>query len=113
MEALKTHFRPEFLNRIDEVIVFHVLAHQELEFAGFEAGRRAEALIRFVDSESADEIITTPQAIRESYLRNFNEFLDTYRLTLRRSDIDYNVITTATPIDFALASYLAKRHGVL
>ena len=96
-----------------EVIVFHVLAHQELEFAGFEAGRRAEALIRFVDSESDDEIITTPQAIRESYLHNFTEFLDTYRLTLRRSDIDYNVITTATPIDFALASYLAKRQGVL
>ena len=72
-----------------------------------------EALIRFIDSENDAEIITTPQAIRESYLNNFNEFLDTYRLALRRSDIDYNMITTATPIDFALASYLAKRQGVL
>ena len=26
MDALKTHFRPEFLNRIDEVIVFHELS---------------------------------------------------------------------------------------
>jgi ATP-dependent Clp protease ATP-binding subunit ClpC len=26
MDALKGHFRPEFLNRIDEVIVFHELA---------------------------------------------------------------------------------------
>ena len=25
-DALKTHFRPEFLNRIDEVIVFHELS---------------------------------------------------------------------------------------
>jgi ATP-dependent Clp protease ATP-binding subunit ClpC len=29
-EALKTHFRPEFLNRIDEVIVFHELARDEV-----------------------------------------------------------------------------------
>ncbi len=29
-EALKGHFRPEFLNRIDEVIVFHELAREEV-----------------------------------------------------------------------------------
>ena len=96
-----------------EVIVFHLLAEQELEFANFETGRSSEALIRFIDSENDAEIITTPQAIRESYLNNFNDFLDTYRLALRQADIDYNVITTATPIDLALASYLAKRQGVL
>ena len=30
MDSLKNHFRPEFLNRIDEVIVFHELAKQEV-----------------------------------------------------------------------------------
>jgi len=29
-EALKKHFRPEFLNRIDEVLVFHELAKEEI-----------------------------------------------------------------------------------
>jgi len=29
-EALKQHFRPEFLNRIDEVIVFHELSKPEV-----------------------------------------------------------------------------------
>jgi ATP-dependent Clp protease ATP-binding subunit ClpC len=29
-DALKTHFRPEFLNRIDDVIVFHELARNEV-----------------------------------------------------------------------------------
>jgi ATP-dependent Clp protease ATP-binding subunit ClpC len=29
-EALKQHFRPEFLNRIDEVIVFHELTREEV-----------------------------------------------------------------------------------
>ena len=30
MDALKVHFRPEFLNRIDEVIVFHELNREEV-----------------------------------------------------------------------------------
>jgi ATP-dependent Clp protease ATP-binding subunit ClpC len=29
-DALKTHFRPEFLNRIDETIVFHELSQAEV-----------------------------------------------------------------------------------
>ncbi|MGH9089640.1 MAG: AAA family ATPase, partial [Acidimicrobiales bacterium] len=29
-EALKAHFRPEFLNRIDEIIVFHELSRDEV-----------------------------------------------------------------------------------
>ncbi|NND04553.1 MAG: ATP-dependent Clp protease ATP-binding subunit, partial [Acidimicrobiia bacterium] len=31
MEALKGHFRPEFLNRIDEIIVFHELTIEEVK----------------------------------------------------------------------------------
>jgi ATP-dependent Clp protease ATP-binding subunit ClpC len=30
-DALKTHFRPEFLNRIDDVIVFHELTMPEVK----------------------------------------------------------------------------------
>jgi ATP-dependent Clp protease ATP-binding subunit ClpC len=30
MEALRQHFRPEFLNRIDEIIVFHALDREQL-----------------------------------------------------------------------------------
>ena len=31
MEALRRHFRPEFLNRVDEVVVFRALTEAELE----------------------------------------------------------------------------------
>jgi ATP-dependent Clp protease ATP-binding subunit ClpC len=31
MEALKDNFRPEFLNRLDEVIVFDVLSEEALK----------------------------------------------------------------------------------
>lgn len=31
MDAVKRHFRPEFLNRIDEMIVFHPLTEEDLQ----------------------------------------------------------------------------------
>jgi ATP-dependent Clp protease ATP-binding subunit ClpB len=31
MEALRQHFRPEFVNRLDEVIVFHALGRDDLK----------------------------------------------------------------------------------
>jgi ATP-dependent Clp protease ATP-binding subunit ClpB len=30
LEVLRTHFRPEFLNRVDEIVVFHPLAREQL-----------------------------------------------------------------------------------
>jgi ATP-dependent Clp protease ATP-binding subunit ClpB len=30
LEAVRTHFRPEFLNRIDEIVVFHSLGREQL-----------------------------------------------------------------------------------
>src|SRR3954469_4739153 len=30
MDALRAHFRPEFLNRLDEIIIFHALSRVEM-----------------------------------------------------------------------------------
>ena len=89
-----------------EVIVFHILDNQELEFA-------FDRVARFVDAETDEEIIATPQAIRESYLSHLHDFINHYKLELSRADIDYNTIDTTTPVDYALSSYLAKREGLI
>jgi ATP-dependent Clp protease ATP-binding subunit ClpB len=31
MAEVKTHFRPEFVNRIDEIVVFHALSEKDIE----------------------------------------------------------------------------------
>jgi ATP-dependent Clp protease ATP-binding subunit ClpB len=31
MDALRAHFRPEFLNRVDDIILFHSLAEKQIE----------------------------------------------------------------------------------
>jgi ATP-dependent Clp protease ATP-binding subunit ClpC len=44
-DALKAHFRPEFLNRIDEVIVFHELSREEvIEIVDLMLARTSEQL---------------------------------------------------------------------
>jgi ATP-dependent Clp protease ATP-binding subunit ClpB len=44
-EELKQHFRPEFLNRIDEVVVFHALQSQHIEkIAGIQINRLARRM---------------------------------------------------------------------
>jgi ATP-dependent Clp protease ATP-binding subunit ClpB len=44
-EALRTHFRPEFLNRIDDVVVFHRLDRDDLRrVVDIQVGRLAKVL---------------------------------------------------------------------
>jgi ATP-dependent Clp protease ATP-binding subunit ClpB len=57
-DSLKQQFRPEFLNRIDEIIVFHTLSKEHL--AGI-----VDIQIRYLDSRLAERKITltvTPAA---------------------------------------------------
>ena len=63
MDAVRAHFRPEFLNRIDDVIVFHRLAKDDLrqiaaiQFSGFE-GRLADRRIELELSDEAADWLT-------------------------------------------------------
>ena len=64
MEALRAAFRPEFLNRIDEIVIFNPLGREQLE-------RILELLLRGVEKLLAERNITlelTPAA-REFLLR--------------------------------------------
>ena len=51
MEALRGAFRPEFLNRIDEIVIFNPLGHEQLE-------RIVELLLRSVEKLLAERNIT-------------------------------------------------------
>jgi ATP-dependent Clp protease ATP-binding subunit ClpB len=45
MDALRTQFRPEFLNRIDEVVIFHRLREEDLrQIVDIQLGRLAQVL---------------------------------------------------------------------
>ncbi len=89
-----------------EVILFHVLDHDELEFP-------FTGLSRFEEMETNKEMLTLPDAVRASYLKNINNFINNWKLECRKLDIDYVLLDTAKPLDFALMSFLAKRSGLM
>jgi ATP-dependent Clp protease ATP-binding subunit ClpB len=62
MDALRSHFKPEFLNRIDETIIFHNLSQEQLgEIVDIQverlARRLAEKNIDLVLSQSAKAFV--------------------------------------------------------
>ncbi|MDP4857094.1 MAG: ATP-dependent chaperone ClpB, partial [Desulfobacterales bacterium] len=62
MDALRSHFKPEFLNRIDETIIFHNLSQEQLgEIVDIQverlARRLAEKNIDLIVSESAKAFV--------------------------------------------------------
>jgi ATP-dependent Clp protease ATP-binding subunit ClpB len=56
LEALRQHFRPEFLNRVDEVVVFHALSRAQLkQIIAIQLGRlRARLAERKIEIELTD-----------------------------------------------------------
>lgn len=88
--------------RGSDVIVFQILDQDELTFP-------FERVARFRDLETHDEVLAVPAAVREEYLRGVRDLIELYRRELRLANIDYCLLNTAQPLEFALLSYLSTR----
>jgi uncharacterized protein (DUF58 family) len=87
----------------NDVIVFHLLDPAELELP-------FDGNTLFEDMEVSDlRVVADPRAIRETYRQVVDEFVREMRKQCHDSAIDYQLISTATPLDQALASYLSWR----
>ena len=85
-----------------EVIVFHVLDKAELELP-------FRGLVELKDLETKARMQLRPEIIREEYLAKMREFLERYQRDCRASKIDYNLVSTDTPFEANLTTYLARR----
>ena len=85
-----------------EVVVFHVLDQAELTFPFEEAAK-------FTDLESSEEIVAVPGMVRAHYLGEIEKLKSRYADGLRAAGIDYQMMTTATPLDAALLRYFNAR----
>jgi uncharacterized protein (DUF58 family) len=97
IDGLK-HFR----HRGHEVVVFHILDPSELEL-----GFSGEVL--FVDKETGEKLRTRPWFLGAEYRRDVKGWIEELERTCKQNAIDYNLMTTDTPFDHALVSYLNKR----
>jgi uncharacterized protein (DUF58 family) len=85
-----------------DVIVFQVLDPHEIRFP-------FRGAARFKDVETGDEITADPSRVRDAYLGAIDGLRGRYEKELRSQGIDFLMLDTSTPLDFALLAYLDAR----
>ncbi len=90
--------------RKHDVAVFHLVDPAELTFP-------FEDPTLFTSLEDDRRIEVNPREIRESYLEEFNAFLESTRLACTAADVDYVQVRTDAPLDDVLIRFLARRNG--
>ncbi len=87
-----------------DVILFHIMDHEELTFP-------FKNTTKFLDMESKSQIMAIPPLVRETYLKNLENHIDELKKGCGKQQVDYHLLDTSKPLDFALFSYLAHRSG--
>lgn len=88
--------------RKHEVVVFHILDEAELTFP-------FRGSLLFKDLETNETLPTQPSLLRKAYLEAMERFVTFFREGCTAHDVDYVLMSTATPFDVSLAAYLSKR----
>ncbi len=87
-----------------DVVAFQIMDDFELNFS-------FNQMTRFIGLEGEAPVMALPQAMRERYLKNLRHHLDALKQTCGANRVDYTLLTTNQPLDFALQAYLAARSG--
>jgi uncharacterized protein (DUF58 family) len=85
-----------------EVIVFQVLDDRELDFA-------FDKEARFEELETKQSITASPWQVRDAYQREMADYLEQIKSGCSRHNVRHHVLTTSTPLEDALISFLASR----
>ena len=92
----------QFRLRKHEVVVFHIMHEDELKFPFDD-----NTLFRGMETEA--QLHAEPRALKKSYLEAVARFQESVRSTCAAAGIEYVPLSTAAPLDAALASYLNYR----
>jgi len=86
----------------NDVIVFHVLDPNELAFDFSEP-------VMLLDAETDEEIHVLPEILADGYRKAIKEHVDQIRTAATAIRVDYELLTTDRPLDYALFSFLSRR----
>lgn len=101
LNALK-HFR----YKKNDVIVFQILDTAEINFIEGNP-------VTMVDIETGEEMFSQPNIYKNAYTEAFSEFVKKYKKECTSINIDFLTLSTETPFDRALLTYLEKRAKAL
>ena len=85
-----------------DLIVFHVLDRAEIEFPYDEASA-------FEDLESGEQLPVVPESLAPQYREMMRQHIETLSSKFSELRIDYALVNTSQPLDYALFNYLSAR----
>ena len=88
--------------RGNDVILFHVLDPAEIDFTFEDASS-------FEDLESGEQLPVVPDALRKQYRAMIQEHIAALTTKSSEQRVDYNLLNTSIPLDYALFNYMAIR----
>lgn len=90
------------VHRGNDVALFHILDPQEIDFSFSEASS-------FEDMESGEQMPIVPGKLADDYRRLVQEHIDTLSKKSSQQPVDYTLLNTSMPLDYALFRFLSMR----
>ena len=88
-----------------DTIAFQVLDQNELDF-DFD-----DAVLLLEDAETQEQMPVLPDVVMDGYRERMRRHIEEMRLCAAANNVDYELLTTKQPLDFALLSFLSRRAG--
>jgi uncharacterized protein (DUF58 family) len=88
--------------RGNDVVLFHVLDPAEIDFSFEDASS-------FEDLESGEQLPVVPDALRAQYRAMIQEHIAALTSKSAAQRVDYNLLNTSVPLDYALFNYMSIR----
>jgi hypothetical protein len=88
-----------------DVVAFHVLDQNELDF-NFD-----DAVILLEDAETLEQMPVLPDVVAAGYRNRMIKHVADMQNCATANNVDYEMVTTKQPLDFALFKFLSRRAG--
>jgi len=88
-----------------DLVAFHVLDQNELDFDF------TDPVLLLEDAETQEQMPVLPDVVMNGYRERMKQHVNDMRECAAANHVDYEMITTKQPLDFALFSFLSRRAG--
>jgi uncharacterized protein (DUF58 family) len=88
-----------------DIVAFQVLDQNELDFDF------SDPVLLLEDAETQEQMPVLPDVVMDGYRERMKRHVDDMRRCAAANNVDYELLTTKQPLDFALLSFLSRRAG--
>jgi uncharacterized protein (DUF58 family) len=88
-----------------DLVAFHVLDQNELDFDF------TDPVLLLEDAETQEQMPVLPDVVMAGYRERMRQHANDMRECAAANHVDYEMLTTKQPLDFALFSFLSRRAG--